>query len=551
MNIADNFKWVWEYILSVGEQFRKTPGVFSYYKNWAEQDINSIPKLDENNFKFYVWQTLKFSDNQFYSDEFYIWAIENLLKNTSKDSIILIDVWAELKHIINDDWVSDENRMTTTEQVSYIRNIVKRYFPKDQNRIRINSISETHKELFAKLIESWVYWNNENTQLKINNFNSLDIYNLLYEAIENDSAFFTRIQSTRPTRLKEQDNENSKYYPLVEIAFRITDYINWVYIQWWERRQNIYDVIIRDILSGWYNHIDSIKKIYDFIKFNDIENGFDSIHFNKKKFEKEQERQKWLKKIRNYIWWVSLAISLILWWWVLWAWYVKNQEQQKLQGKIDSAISELSIQMPEFIDTTDSWMRSWGWFKYDKLSFSKFNSEELAKRFISIYWNWDEQWYQFIQLLILETMKSSKNFFDKHHYLLSSSWYDDFLKSEFIKNNKLILLSKWFNLDTYLWEYEKYKGILEDTSSLTEEEIKEVNFWKYLVKDKKLYKSYYSEYDLWFIDCINSVTPLVSVENICRWLKNKTRLLVAKKTYETDYSLEEWKKISQELLSLL
>lgn len=551
MNIADNFKWVWEYILSVGEQFRKTPGVFSYYKNWVEQDINSIPKLDENNFKFYVWQTLKFSDNQFYSEDFYVWAIDSLLKNSSNDSIIVIEVWAELKHIMNDDNVDDENKMTTKEQIDYINHIIKKYFKIYSHRIKVNDISQIHKELFSKLRDWWKDWYVTKDELKINNFNSLDIYNFLYEATKDDEKFFSSIQKTRPTRLKEKDDENGKYYWLAEIAFRLTDYINWIYIHWWERRQNVYDVIIRDILSGWYNYVPSIKKVYDFIQKCNIECSFNSIHFNKKKFEKEQDRQKWIKKIRNYIWWVSLAVSLILAWWIWWAAYIKNSQEAQLQSKIDLAVAELSAKMPEFIDMTDGFMRIEWWLKYEKLSFSKYNSEELAKRFISIYWEWDEKWYKFIQMLILETMKNSKSFFDKHHYLMPTSWYDDFLKSEFIKNNKLILLSKWFNLDTYLWEYEKYRSILEATSSLTEEEIKEVNFWKYLVKDKRIYKSYYSEYDLWFIDCINSVTPLVSVENICRWLKNKTRLLVAKRTNEPDYSLEEWKKISQELLSLL
>lgn len=553
MNLADKLTWIWEHITNMWELFRKTPGVISYYKNWDEQNINNLPNLAENNFKFYVWQTIRYSENQFYSPDFYIWAIDNLLKNTSINSKIIIEVWTELKHIINDDNVRDDNKMTTDEQIAFINNIIQNYFKNYSHRIIVNDLSKSHIELFTNLEKKGIKWDSNDIDLNISTFNSNDLYNLLYQASLLDHKFFNTVSKTRPSRLKESENESIKYYWLAEIAFRITDYIKWINIQWWERRQNIYDTIIRDIISWWYNKILPIKKIYDFMQDNHINKSFDTLHFNKKKFEKEQDRLNWIKKIKNYISWVSLAVSLVIGWWIWWATYIKNSQESEMQWKIDNAIVELSPKMPDFVDNTDNFMRLEGWLKYDKLSFSKYSSEELAKRFISIYWEWQETGYKFIQLLILESMKDSKDFFSSHKYLIPSSWYDDFLKEKLIKNFKSILILKWYNIDNYLWEFEKYKEIMEYTSEVNENDTKSISFNNYSVKDIKLYKSYYVDYQVWYIECweILAYPGWLSVDAKCYWLQKWTKILVAKRQQDSEYTIQNWISVSKELLNLL
>lgn len=550
MDVADKLTLAWETLSNAWERFRKIPGVFSYYKNWEESDINDIPELTSENFKFYVWQTLKFTKDQFYSEEFYVWAIENLLNNTGKTSVINIEVWAELKQILEPKWENSDIRMSTDEQIEYINYIINKYFKKEKKRINVTDLSDNHSELFYKLESDWVKCVLGDEKLNIDTVNSLNIYNLLYKATESDLKFFNRLKKTRPTWAKVDDDENWKYYSLAEIAFRLTDYIKWIYIQWWERRQNVYDVIIRDIITGWYNHIELLKQIYDLIESYNPNIDFESIHFNKKKYDKEQNRKEWVKKIKNYVWWLWLAVSLIVTWWIMWASYIKNQEKQDLQEKIDKAVVELSLGMPEFKDYTDNWMRWEWWLVYEPLEFSKYNSEKLAQRFVHIYWEWDEEWYKFIQLLILQTMKSAEHFFKTHYHLGPTSWYNDFIKNEFIEKNKAILILKWYNIDTLLWNYEEYREAINNTIELEDKELKKYKWMN--VSDKKVYKSFYSEYDIGVLECISDTVHfsiafwVLYCNNDIKWKK----FFVAKNN-EWEYTLFEWSRVINEFKGLL
>lgn len=559
ISLWENFSWIWENITNLGEKFRKIPWVISYYTNLKEQTINNIPELNESNFRFYVWRTLKSEKNQLYSQDFYVWAIENLLKNTSNNSIIHIEIWAELKNIINDDQVGESEKMSVSEQILYINNIIENNFSKNSDKIKVNDLSKSHSELFSYLKSSWVEVKSKEITLEKDNINSLEIYKLLFNAVNEDEVLFKNVKATIPLRLRNESTKqkwinNWNYYWLVEIAIRLTDYIKWIHIQWWENRQRKYDKIISDILSWNYNYIPTIINIYDFIKQNNINYSFDSIYLDKRKYEKELQRESWLKKIKNQIWAISLALSLAIWSWIWWVNYIQNRQEAALQSKIDAYIVELSTQMPEFIDFTDAFMRMVWWLKYDKLTFSRWNSEVLAKRFLSIYWNWDEESFMKIQQMILESMKNAHDFFKIHTYLLPTNWYDDFLKDEFIKNKKWTLISMWYNIEKWLWDFNDYKDIIEKSAVLSDDDAKKIKFSDFSVYHKTRYHSYYLEYEVWIVWYSWQSWDFLAKSY---WQDMNSKFLVARRIWasgiaiDDDFSIENWIRVSKELLKLL
>jgi len=310
-----SLKSIWKSTVELSEKLEEVSDVFVYEKKWERQEIDNLPILDENNFKFYVWQTRNTNASQFYSEEFYIWALEKLLKNTPKNSIITIEVWADLKNILIL-WEEKEQNIAS-EQIWYIKWLIEKNFKKYEKRIQILNLKDNHKSLFQGLekkpkIDKKDYINNLD-----NNFNSNDIYNLLYQALESENwTFKNSIKKLVPKSLKNINN--SILYPLSEFAFRITDYINWVYIQWWERNQKKFDVIIQYIINWWYNDFSSIKKIHDFIKSKDLKNNFSSLHFNKEKAIKEREKKDFRKKLKNTIIKYWVVVSLIILWPTAW-----------------------------------------------------------------------------------------------------------------------------------------------------------------------------------------------------------------------------------------
>ena len=183
-----SLKSIWKSTVELSEKLEEVSDVFVYEKKWERQEIDNLPILDENNFKFYVWQTRNTNASQFYSEEFYIWALEKLLKNTPKNSIITIEVWADLKNILIL-WEEKEQNIAS-EQIWYIKWLIEKNFKKYEKRIQILNLKDNHKSLFQGLekkpkIDKKDYINNLD-----NNFNSNDIYNLLYQALESENWTF-------------------------------------------------------------------------------------------------------------------------------------------------------------------------------------------------------------------------------------------------------------------------------------------------------------------------------------------------------------------------
>lgn len=551
--MSDSFSKFWKSVLNLAEVIKKTPGILSYFVAWEKKDLKDIQKLNNKNFKFYVWETKKHEKDQFYSEEFYIWAIANLINLLEKGWILDIEVWADVSKIMNENWDS-ENDMTTEEQIEFIREIIRKNFKKFENRINLINTSKRHPELFNELEQNWLDWLEwDIVELELgDNFKSLDIAKLLYKACKKDEKFFNIIKWTRPEKIKESNLEKPKYYSLVEIAFRLTDYINWINIHGGERRQERYDIIIRWIINWDYNHIPTIKKIYNFLQTSQNLWTFNSLHFSEKSYEKEQQRIEKIKNIRNVIWAVSLSVLLILWWVSVWINIEKNKQKNELNKQIDLAVKELVSKMPNFYDYTDKnwWNKSW--IKYDtlnkKLAFVYSKSEFLAKRFIDLYWKLDYEDLEFVKLLIITTLSNSEEIYNGKQELCYTSWDIKFLNEVFIPMNKPLLLVKWFKVNDILWNYSGYIKEINDTSNLSSWEYQNIEFDRMSIL--KIWSI--QDYDLWVVtwkDIIINLSRLWKKINIPDYFWKS--FIVAKSWHNSKYTIEDWIIVSKKLYNML
>jgi hypothetical protein len=328
-------------------------------------------------------------------------------------------------------------------------------------------------------------------------FNSQDIAKLLYWACKEDEKFFNKIKWTRPEYIKENWWKKSKYYSLVEIAFRLTDYINWINIHGWERRQERYDIIIRWIINWDYNHILPIKKIHDFLQKKQNLWTFNSLHFSEKAFEKEQERKEKVKKIRNLVWAVSLSVSMILWWITAWINIEKNKQEDEFNNRKRILMSKVleNVSMTEYY-----WSLWYSMYETDEKKYERINYlwEKLAKLFIIKYWEWNINWEE-LQLFFISKMVELNSYnFGELNY-----WDKLYLRliDEILENpvNKTLLLSYWFEVDNYYWKYVDYKDIFLNTyKSDLDIEVKESDvekIWEYIDKEWNSHEIALYEYE--------------------------------------------------------
>jgi len=541
--MEENFlKNTWKKIIYLAENLEKVSDVFLYLKNWEKKENNEIPELTEKNFKFYVWASREDEEKQFYSEEFYIESIKKFLKEIPKKSKITISIWADFKKFFNNNDIKNDNWMSSTEQYWYIKWLINNNLKNYKKRIILESIWDNHKELFKKLWEN-IHIKPEDFLDNIpEKFNSLDIYNLLYQATKSENkAFFKTIAYTRPesNSIISKDLDSDKnYYALAEIAFRITDYLNWIEFQWWERRQQQYDKIILDILSWWYNYYPEIKKVYDFIKNKKSKQNFNSLYFSKNKFEKEKAR----KKIRNFILKTILWVSLIIWWPVAWYKYNQYQTEQKIQTRLDKLKQD---------EINQIWWANIDWIVENIQKNQKFEKKVL-KYFIWKYWLWDFENKNDLLIVLRDWINNYKtqelSEMIREKYPNFNNKQEEFLYqfNKIVDSIKNTLTLNWINLVSPLWKFEDFS---EEINNTLNADIQQIQFlWKQFISDiEKVTLANWKEVDIWIIRCKQQWASPWTNYSICKWIKWEKSFFWARyKWTNTKFSLELAQKVIKE-----
>ena len=552
---SDIFSKYSEKLKKLSEIFKKNPDIVLYYESWNKTTIDKVVKLTTDNFKFYLWQIFVWSKKWLYNEEFIIFSIKSLLLHLEKWEKLSIESASFISWLVNG-LKETEWALKPDDQVEYIENIVLDNFPKDKDKIVVNWTHKVHRELYSAIEKEWL----ESLKVNINyqdleSFNSLDIARLLFNACETDTNLFRRFAATKENRWKTKTNKYDKedfsnYYSLIEVSIRLTDYIKWVNIQSWEKKQWSYDSIITDILGDKYNSnlsIWTIKKLSN----NLTKNWFNAIHIDKNKIEDELEKQnqkeKFLRNARRIAIQTSLAVSLTLAsaiWWI--SWY-KWKEVTDLNDRIDTVLIDalkdktiytyfqmnMSIAYSTDKEKIDmikkTWIKLWEYFKWR-------------------YWEWSIEDSK-LQLFFILEMISSLDFPHIEDYKWTKPYIEFIDKVLHKPVSKAILISYWFDVDKIYLKNQEQKAYFENTYNLNNiwsisSKASLVQLWEYV--DSEWYS-----YDIAKYKCANIVSPQSHASFCDTWdLELWKEYIVAKSCdIYCEYNMEEWKKVSLDFLS--
>lgn len=229
-------------------------------------------------FRIYIGKMLKKWEN-IYSKialENYIW--EQLQECRNKWDYFTIELCKSVWDMLNDEDEEKNNVMTLQEQKDFLIDMIKKnYWKNVLKKVNIISLDDQaeHQELLYIIKTKWLKWlycknkpslpnDRKNKEEKIN---SLDIARYLYRVCLQNDEFMKIIYETKSDTLRNKEwnkfdrKRNSDFYWMIEIAIRLTDFINGIMVQWWVRRQEKYDKIIRFLLDYNLNkELDSFQR---------------------------------------------------------------------------------------------------------------------------------------------------------------------------------------------------------------------------------------------------------------------------------------------------
>lgn len=523
--------------------------------NWNSSNIVEWlqEKISEKNCVFYIWPFYKSKDwevdnGSTYNIELIEWIIDHIiigLKKWRKVKIkIASQVWFACKNYDDESLVFDSET-----QERNIRTILqKKIWDKWRDKVTIEQIWLTHQELLDEI--KGIDETNINDRLwewsvtlEKENISSLDIAKLLYRAYIEVPQLRKDIEETM-TR-----NSKNKFYSLYELAIRIVDLINWEDIQWTTETSNKVNKIFYNIINWKKYNSDSLRKIHEYVsKARGVakiwENKLIWVVINKKTLRKHN----WLvrkkkERIKKLIQRIALSVSIILWAWS--SWYMLNEHKQNLEEqRIEERIwQEEEIFLKQMFHTLGTeqylWIASQQYIDINSIEILVSTFSGAIDKSIEIfkYRYWDN---------VVEDKKLRRSMIRCaiSIYSWNVQWFNRFIaysnnSSEipFFIDKCLVFLPEWTDIDSY-WRLWKYKT--EALNTLSYEwrketfEHKTIELWKYTTRE-------WIEYYIWITECSIQI-PLSRNHCWYDWL------LVAKQRYHEKYNIEEWKKVSIDIL---
>lgn len=263
------------------------------WKHDLSENISYINQnISSDNTYRYMGKVMKNRDSE-YSPEFIIWSLQYLFEKIPYGKVNFV-IWSKVSEIMNG--AKDiKDAMSIEEQKDYIMYYAYQYFPERVNDLNIIDIQQNHPDLFSTLESNPenpldTLDSNDLPNLDTHHISSLKIAKHLYIACKNDKNLDNRIRSLTPPNLEEK-TESSYYYGLIEIAIRLTDYLNWITIQWWKYGQGKYDQFIKTIIMWSYKNYwwEGLEYLSQFCKevLKNKNQKFATIHLKTKEYEQK------------------------------------------------------------------------------------------------------------------------------------------------------------------------------------------------------------------------------------------------------------------------
>jgi hypothetical protein len=283
------------------------PNLVLLTENWKDPIENYWLKekmYREWKFRIYIGKMQKKWENIYSKIALENYVGELLKQCRNKKDYFTIELCKPVGDVLNNDEQDKENIMTIQEQKDFLEKMIaKAYGKQEQKKVHIIGLDNQleHQELLDILHNKWIKWlfsQNKPTlpirENKTDTFSSIDIAKYLYRVCNQNDQFMKMIYETKSESLRAKEwnkfdrTRNSDFYWMVEIAIRITDFLNGIVVQWGVRRQEKYDKIIRFILD--YNLNKELESFDSKNKKPYIYSDFYSL-WDKKNLEENQKTQ--------------------------------------------------------------------------------------------------------------------------------------------------------------------------------------------------------------------------------------------------------------------
>lgn len=535
--------------------------VVTYRNNWRQQSDTNL-FIDENA-NWYIWKMFKDKES-IYSESFLVWSLWYLLWKLKPWSKIVIQICRSVSELMN--WKDDiEWTLSFEEQKALIISLVRKYHGSYFNdcsiedKLNIIEMKDNNKDLFYILASEWIEWLCCNTKPKLDheNFTSKDIAKYLYRVARNDDLFLNKLIETKPKRLRS-NNGPSDYYGMIEISVRLTDYLKWIRLQWWELRQNRYDSIIKEILFG--RSLDNIHPmLLDLRQFCrsvvwdqsthkqewDISwgcpNWFSTIYFDAKKHHEYEKKKHNKNKLNRLIAWIWLSFVIVVWGYYWKTNWDRSRAEQEINRIIEIVLEnkDIGIRMHWHYDKLNNEQKK-VWLKnildiaiYDfDMRYGLWNIDKEQFK-IMVLWELLQWWSESLLRIF-----SAWNFFDQY-----VNNVNDFLDNTFITNirNKIIFADVWTPID-YYWKYSRYKSGFMNSFRLLKDD------WNDILHDDKfslislgtyMRRDWY-EYEIGVLTCKENVSEIMTgLPFKCKWDKYTKEFIVAKWYGKEWYNMDD------------
>lgn len=300
-------------------------------------------------------------EERMYNKEFFAGALESLFTNLQEGQKARVVVCRSLSELINGP--NDvEHALTSEQEICLIKRIAKRKFRKTENSLEVVDLEKQpqHEALFRALRASVkpetgradiekALADNEDEQSVIAETNSLRIAKMLFKAAAKSENLRKAFSKTIPDKLEDSAPENPdlQYYSLIEVAIRLGDILNGIYIHGGSNRQAIYNGIIIQLIrgkEGRYKDIEELKPLFEMLKGL----RFETLHLDNEKNYYRFKKIQSLARCRMLIY-AALLVGVVAGGVIAGKWHERGQQKRR-QDEVNELLRERLDDITFYID---------------------------------------------------------------------------------------------------------------------------------------------------------------------------------------------------------
>lgn len=334
------------------------PKYFSQKINFEKTSQEVISNNPDEIIHIYLGKIAKderLREGSIYNDNFILWIIEEVLERAEYENKLEIHLGPDVSRYFNGN-KDVERYMNIDEEIEYIKTLlaskkIKKKYRKRASRIVYKDLCDTkesgeHHKLFSALEDSWMdeIYKDIKPVINTQNINSLTLSQYLWRVYNHNSKFKQQIRNIVPKRLKTW-NQSVYLYPIVEIAIRLTDFLQGNHIQWWANKQYDYDRVVNMILfnEDLKSQLPELSELQNILKQYNEYGNFQTFYFNTKGFAEHQKEKTKSSKLKSKIRTTALVIAGLFTAFWSWRYFTLKSIRQEKQDEITEIFKNTMI----------------------------------------------------------------------------------------------------------------------------------------------------------------------------------------------------------------